>query len=279
MVNIIRMGLAVVCGLAWVGVAAAAPLPEKKKLTDEERAKVEKAVKSYLDEMKAGAGALQPLQDERLEKLFPRHAFYTLLFRQYPVGRPAPKGFAVSNVLAADADGKVLVFTTANKDLLAFFNSAMLPSQTDDQVKDIGRAWLRVVQEFYQDGFYKFALLDDATKVTTDGPVKKVSVKVVAMQGGNGEINVNLELAANGTLTKFDGTSSLKPGPRPICHATKLLDPDPLVRRIVEQDLLIMGVAAKPYLDEQRAKAAPELQQAIDRVWQRILDADRESGR
>jgi hypothetical protein len=275
MVNIIRMGLAVVCGLAWVGVAAAAPIPEKKKLTEEERAKVEKAVKDYLQQMMAASGALQPLQDERLERVFPRHAFYTLLFRQYPVGRPAPKGFAVSNVLVADADGKVQVFTTASKDLLAFFNAAMRPSQTDDQVKDIGRAWIRVLQEFYQDGFYKFALMDDATKVTTDGATRKVSVKVVAMQGGNGEINATVEVAANGMLTKFDGTSSLKPGPRPICHATKLLDPDPLVRRIVEQDLLIMGVAAKPYLEEQRAKAAPELQQAIDRIWQRILDADR----
>ena len=69
--------------------------------------------------------------------------------------------------------------------------------------------------------------------------------------------------------------SKLKPGPRPICHATKLLDPDPVVRAIVEQDLLIMGRAAKPYLDEQRAKASPELQQAIDRIWQRILNEGR----
>ena len=44
---------------------------------------------------------------------------------------------------------------------------------------------------------------------------------------------------------------------------------------MAEQDLLIMGRAAKPYLDEQRAKASPALQQAIDRIWQRILDAEK----
>jgi hypothetical protein len=273
--NVIRFGLAVACGLAWGGLASAAPLPEKKKLTDEEWAKAEKAVKDSLEQMKAAYGFLQPLKDERLEQLFPRHAFFTLLFRQYPVGRVPPKGFAVSNIVVADTAGKVMVFSSASKEMLDFFNTGVTMAKTDDQIKDVGRAWIRLFQEFHQDGFYKFALMDDSTKVTTDGATKKVNVKVVAMQGGNGEVTASLVLDANGTVTKIDGGSNLKPGPRPICHATKLLAPDPLVRRIVEQDLLIMGPAVKPYLDEQRAKASPELQQAIDRVWQRILDADR----
>src|SRR5207249_6646109 len=63
---------------------------------------------------------------------------------------------------------------------------------------------------------------------------------------------------------------SIRPGPRPICQATKLLDADPLVRRICEQDLLIMGLSARDYLAEQRAAARPELRDAIDRLWQKI---------
>jgi hypothetical protein len=31
-----------------------------------------------------------------------------------------------------------------------------------------------------------------------------------------------------------------------------------------------MGLAAREYLDEQRAQAGPELRRAIDRLWQRI---------
>src|SRR5205085_1021891 len=78
-------------------------------------------------------------------------------------------------------------------------------------------------------------------------------------------------------LRPVDGeaTAERRPGPRPICQATKLLDPDPVVRRMAEQDLLIMGRAVKPYLDEQRARAEPGLRKAIDRLWQRILDEDR----
>lgn len=59
---------------------------------------------------------------------------------------------------------------------------------------------------------------------------------------------------------------------RPICQATKLLDADPIVRKMAERSIQIMGRAARGYLEEQRAQAAPDLQQAIDRMWQRILE-------
>ncbi len=36
-----------------------------------------------------------------------------------------------------------------------------------------------------------------------------------------------------------------------------------------------MGRSAKPYLDQIRATAVPKLQQAIDRIWQRILSEGR----
>ena len=44
---------------------------------------------------------------------------------------------------------------------------------------------------------------------------------------------------------------------------------------MAEQDVLVMGHAAKPYLDQVRATARPKLRQAIDRIWQRILDEGR----
>jgi multimeric flavodoxin WrbA len=62
---------------------------------------------------------------------------------------------------------------------------------------------------------------------------------------------------------------------RPICQSTKLLDPDPIVRKMAEQDILIMGSPAKEYLDWQRTQVSPELRQAIDRIWQRIIKEGR----
>jgi len=79
----------------------------------------------------------------------------------------------------------------------------------------------------------------------------------------------------DGKLAKVVEENTVKPGVRPICQATKLLDPDPIVRGMAEQCIVVMGSEAREYLLGQRAKASPELQQAIDRVWQRIIDEER----
>ena len=79
---------------------------------------------------------------------------------------------------------------------------------------------------------------------------------------------------ADGKLLQVSQTAKIKEGPRPICQATKLLDADPLVRRICERDLLFMGRPALDYLREQRDLAGPELRRAIDRVIARILRED-----
>ena len=84
-----------------------------------------------------------------------------------------------------------------------------------------------------------------------------------------------MTLGPAGSFVNVLEKSALRPGIRPICQATKLLDRDPIVRRMAEQDLLVMGRAAKPYLDQIRVTAQPKLQQAIDRIWQRILNEGR----
>ena len=129
-------------------------------------------------------------------------------------------------------------------------------------------------RSFLQDGFFQFRRIEEATKAARQDGGMKASGKVVVMRGGNGEIAATLLFDEGGKLTKVDPKAKVKPGPRPICQATKLLDPDPVVRRMAEQDLLFMGRAARPYLDEQRAKADAELRQAIEQLWARICQEE-----
>jgi hypothetical protein len=44
---------------------------------------------------------------------------------------------------------------------------------------------------------------------------------------------------------------------------------------MAEQDILVMGRAAKEYLAEQRQSASPGLRHAIDRIWHKIVSEDR----
>lgn len=248
--------------------------PPKDKLTPEQVSKAEKAVKAHLEKIKGDYATIKQIKDDNLERALPGYAFFGVLYRQYPVGRVPPAGLKVANVFAVQDDK--LEALTDMKGLETYFKTHLRPAASDEKLKDAVRAWLAVAQELRQDGFFKFKLEDDSTKVMNNDKGKIAVGKLVIMGGGNGQISGRLIFNMAGKLTEVSEDSKITPGPRPICHATKLLDADPLVRRIVEQDLLIMGRAAKPYLDEQRAKATPELRKAIDALWKRIEELDRD---
>ena len=138
---------------------------------------------------------------------------------------------------------------------------------------DAASTWLRFSEELKQDLFYTFSSPDVSYTSRDDLTILRARVSVAA--GGDGNIDVLMTLGAAGSLVNVLEKSALRPGVRPICQATKLLDRDRIVRRMAEQDLLVMGRAAKPYLDQVRATARPKLRQAIDRTWQRILNEGR----
>jgi hypothetical protein len=99
---------------------------------------------------------------------------------------------------------------------------------------------------------------------------------VVVPNGGNkGEIAASLTFDRGGHLVTVSESVDIKRGIRPRCQATKLLDSDPVVRGMAEEAILVMGEAAKEYLDEQRTRAGPELREAIDRIWRRIVTEGR----
>jgi hypothetical protein len=260
--------------LALSGARGAAPAPEKKPATPEEVMKAQEAVQKYLEQIKGAQARVQHIKDDAVEKVLPGSIFFAVLYPQFPVGRVPPKGLSVSNVFFVTPEGKVEAVPGAER-LLPLVRDRLSPVRSDAEARDVVRAYVRLVQEFSQDGFYKFVLMDEATAAKEEGGKRTATAKVVVMQGGNGEITASLTFDADGKLTGASVAGKLQPGPRPICQASRLLHPDPLVRRICEQDLLIMGEAAREYLMEQRALASPELQREIDRVWRRIQNGER----
>ncbi len=258
------------CCLALALVALPAIADDTKNIDAD---KATAAVKEYLEKHKAAHGQVMQVKDAAVSKALPKHLVFTVIYRQFPIAREVPEPLKAANIFAYSADGK-LTLLNDGKSLQTFFKENAIPALDVEPAKDVTRAWLKLSPELQQDGFYKFAVMDDSTKAALVKNKVTATGKVVVMQGGNGAIDVTLSFE-DGKLTKVEETVMIKAGPRPICQATKLLDADPVVRKMAEQDLLIMGRAAKGYLDEQRAKASPELRQAIDRLWQRILREDR----
>jgi len=249
------------------------PEPTPKKLTKDDIARAEKAVKDHLEKIKGAYGMVKLIEDGPTARALPGHAFFHVLYRQYPVARIPPAGLRPSNVVTVGRDGKVIVMTTS-KDLEKFVKARAPSYQGKEKLLDAARAWVRLTQEFHQDGFFKFSLIDSDTKVSPARDGHRVEARTIVMAGGNGALKVELNFDDKGRLSSVNETAMIRAGPRPICQATKLLDADAVVRKMAERDLLIMGRPAKYYLDEQRARANPELRRAIDQIWKRICEQE-----
>jgi len=280
--RITRM-IALLSVLLWeAGFCRAAPAPDDKdkqpaKPTAEEIQMAEKAIKNKFEPLKnADDKLLVRISDDAVARALPGRVVFAVVFPQYPVARLAPEPLKLQNVFIVDKDGKVEHATDA-KGLEKTFRGALAPVKDDGAAKDAAQAWLRLSEELHQDKFFQFTIPEKDLAVEKEQDGRKATGRaVVEPKGGNqGQIVVTLLFDADGKLVKADEKADLKPGIRPICQATKLLDADPIVRRMAEQDILVMGRSAKPYLDEQRAGAKPELQQAIDRIWQRIVEEGR----
>src|SRR5262249_34082638 len=157
--------------------------------------------------------------------------------------RVLPKGMKPSNVFAVQNKESKVEHLNGVKPMQDFFRSHEPVVKNAKDARTILSAWLTLTQEFHQDGFFKFEILEKEFIVEGDTPTK-VSGRVMVTGGGNGQLSAELTFDKEGKLSNVMEKSTIRPGPRPICQATKLLDPDPLVRRMAEQDLLIMGLAA-----------------------------------
>jgi hypothetical protein len=247
------------------------------RAADEPKTPTADEVKAAQEKLAAYLKGIEGAESARVTALtadgaatFPDHVLFAVTFPQYPIARIAPPPLSSSNVVAVPKkkDDKP-VPVTDGKTLEKFFKENARAVKTAAEGEEATRAWLRAAAELNQDGFYKFTVKADTPKVD-GGTVTTSGAAPVDPQGGNkGEVKATLTFK-DGKLATAETKANLTPGIRPICQATKLLDPDPIVRGMAEQSIRVMGSAAKPYLDEQRAKASPELKAAIDRIWAQI---------
>jgi hypothetical protein len=226
----------------------------------------------------AEGGTVLEITDAAVAAALPGRTVFVLRFRQYPVGMVPPPPLGSNNLFLVDAQNNVVLVSQA-KALQEYVTDALAPVRTDEAARTAARAWLRLVQELHQDGMFQFNPPGNLEVVSTDDmPPSSISVTgsctVDGRNGDQGKITSTL-VFQQGKLAQTKDNADLRAGMRPICQATKLLDPDPIVRRMAEQDILLMGRTCEFYLQEQRRQAGPELQQAIDRIWQRIVEEGR----
>jgi hypothetical protein len=230
-------------------------------------------VEDYLKGRGTSGAVVRPITDDYVGRTFPNFSFFGIIFRKYPVAIlcPETQDLKCSNVFWVK-DGQIDFISTI-PDLKYFFAAELGPVPSKEAASDAASTWLRFSEELKQDLFYTFSSPEISYIPRED--ITRVRGHTAVIAGGEGHIEVLMTLGTAGGLVHIYEKSALRPGVRPVCQATKLLDRDPIVRRMAEQDLLVMGRAAKLYLDRVRETARPKLRQTIDRIWQRILEEGR----
>jgi len=240
---------------------------ETKK--DDALAKAKDTVVKHVKDLKGDNFKAEVVAEKYLRDMFPKHVFVAVHFPVWPVARLAPEPLKSQNVFAVSMEGKVTHLADSKK-LEEFFKTT-LGAQLD-QDKTV-RSYLRLRMEYIQDGFYKFKY---PAKTKVVGPGSSLTLvegvgEVVPEAGNKGNFKavIRFDRADKFSAVTKEENQVVR-GIRPRCQATLLLHPEPLVREIAEQDLLVLGRLARDYLMEQKAKANAALQREIDRVWRQI---------
>lgn len=259
--------------VALAGDAGGGVAPKRVHANPTPEYRIGRALARLMGKPYIGQPPLVPITTDALATEFPHYRFFGLTFPQWPLAEVPPRPLGASNVVSLAPGGAVTVLTNSGE-LTDFFNKNRHRAAHDPAT--ILLAWLDLTWVFSEDGFFQFEV-GQAIQVNHQEDNWLASGKdVVQPHGGDqGEIDVTLIIAPGGAILSGQDTRDVRAGIRPICQATKLLDPDPIVRKMAEQCLLVMGSRAKPYLDAQRAKASPELQKAIDAIWLRMQERDR----
>ena len=263
--------------MLWVSPPLCPAQDTGKKEPSAEALMAQKKVEEHLAGLKAEGARVAVIADTpELAKFFPKYQFVAVHFAEWPVPRMPPDPLKARNVFVVLPDGKIENLTQV-KDIEALYKRVVEIKGTTPP-EDALDVWFRLSQELQQDGYFKFNFDKGKIKVNMQGGNGLFigELKVVEEMGNKGSLEATITYdSKSGKVSKVEEKGSVMAGIRPRCQATRLLDPDPVIRAICEQDLLVMGRAIHDYLKEQRAQAGPELQRAIDRVWQRIIEENR----
>lgn len=227
-----------------------------------------------------GGGQPVAIKDSALCAYVQGATFHSVHYPEFPIARRPPEPMVMRNVLMVDSKGGVMHFTSREGLRKAFLKLAQ-PIDSG-AVSEFALGWLKASTVFSQDGFFQFVFADKNVHSEKHQGVLVVTATapVVEKGGDTGSLVAVLSFAPTKTegvyrLNSIVEKDTIKPGIRPICQSTLLLDKNPIVRKMAERDLLVMGESALPYMAEQYSKASPKLKKEIERVRQRILRGDR----
>lgn len=161
----------------------------------------------------AKAGAVAPIDDAAIRSVLPGESFYTVRFMRYPRAQLTPPPLRLENLIRVTPDGSVerIEDVAALTKLL----TAKLPPILDEpRAREAVLAYLRLAEEFDQDGHYTFSVPEGAVAVARQRDRLVASGRAVVTKGGKGEITAVLTFDAAGKVVSIEPGGHVRPDVR-----------------------------------------------------------------
>ncbi len=246
---------------------------------DQHNDAVKKAIANSLGDFASNA-EVQVVKANKEPILLDGKSVHFTHFREFPMQLVPPKPFTSRNISMVSTSGGIETFHDRKSFHKTYIKSS--PKLTEKLIPSFASSFLVASSMFSQDGFFEF--IDDpklqSVQVLDDVIITTNTRPVVEKSGDKGELKLKMTFVATETagqyvLSQIEEKETIQPGIRPVCQCTLLLDKNPIVRRMAERDLLVMGRSAFPYMKMQLDLASPELKKEIERVWKRIENGER----
>ena len=157
------------------------------------------------------APKIAPVDGGAVNTLFTHDQFFTKQFMRYPRAVKPPGSLKLENLVRVRTGGSVERIEDVDA-LKKLFAVKLADTRDEKQVREVLLAFMRLVQEFYQDGFYIFAVPDQSVSIVRDGDHFVASAKAVVTKGGQGDIEVKM---TTGSATNIEVTGKVRPDVRP----------------------------------------------------------------
>lgn len=170
-------------------------------------------VRKHLESQKADGFAQVKAINGDVRKVFPDTHFVSVRYPLYPVARVPGEPFKSQNIVVVQKDK--LKILTDPKELDSYFKD--LKTKPADLIQ-AAQAYGQLIQEFHQDGFYKFVMKKDAFSLkVVDGTLLGVKGEVTASpeNGNMGQIIFTFTVDGKGQIITIVHEAKLTPGPRP----------------------------------------------------------------
>ena len=164
----------------------------------------------------ARGGSIVSIDDAAVVQAFPSERFYILRYSRYPVAQVLPEALTYNNLVMASTDRRVELIADTSA-LETIFRSKLITVKDERRALNAVTAWLRLTQEFHQDGFLEFSQPDATLKAlrNPDGITALGTTRVIADAGNDGQIAVVIRFDRTGKCSEVQETANVIAGRRP----------------------------------------------------------------